>query len=162
MLVKSKTPWGVSHSFGRGYWRLPSVAKTHAVEQEAAIRGDLINWYGTSQTDQINGLINAHAHAQLMHRWEVNYRTTIGSQIALLKRLNVTLAGLSRSEVVELFSSWKNVRPLMPNVTFPQWLGFLTDNNLVTRSGDRCVITTAGQEFLAWMLRVRAPDDRPA
>lgn len=97
-----------------------------------------------------------------MHRWGTSYRIIFGSQIALLKRLNVTFAGLSRPEVAEHFSSWKNVRPLMANVTFPQRLGFLTDNNLVHLGGDRNVITTAGQKFLAWMVRVRVPNDRPA
>jgi hypothetical protein len=100
---------------------------------------------------------------QMVVRHEQHYRWIFGSQIALLKQLNL-VARMTKAQVI---SFWKEhaVSPApAPSYTFDNWLAFLTAEDVtVEREGDDAslAMTPVGKAFLVWMTQQSAPDMKP-
>jgi hypothetical protein len=120
------------------------------VEQKKLIRADLEKLC-IDEREQVELLVKHLAVTQLLLRAESTYRTIFGSQIALLKFLNISGGG-TREQLAEFYENAKAHFPkLYDNYSFDQYLHYLLTQILITQHDERYFITVAGQEFLKWM-----------
>jgi hypothetical protein len=130
-------------------------------EQEKHIRVDLGN-VNLEPQQQVEILVKHLATTQLMFRWEHTYRIIFGSQLLLLKHLN--LFGTEEKTVVSTFYEGARTSNSLAyaNISFDQWLHFLISYALVTTEDDvHYAITFAGKSFLKWMVDASVIDVKP-
>jgi hypothetical protein len=105
--------------------------------------------------------VNHLAVTQLQLRAETTYRTIFGTQIALLKFLNMRGGGTS-TRLSQFYEDAKKAFPeLYANYSFEQYLEFLSARGLIIQTPERCVITVAGKEFLKWMADAGVSENKP-
>jgi hypothetical protein len=130
-------------------------------EREEAIRVVLRNLTGP-ESQKINVLVRNLAVYQAMYCAEMIYRTIFGSQIALLRQLNLTSAKTPADVKSYYYEIAKAQFPaLYADYSFEQWVGYLTSWKLIAvTDGGRFSITEGGREFLKWMTDARATEDK--
>jgi hypothetical protein len=103
----------------------------------------------------------AETHVLRMH--ESSYRVIFGSQIQALRHLNL-VRSVPQTGLREFYDKAKAVNPLIyVKITFQTWCDFLAAQGYVTIASDAeqvVTITVLGQDFLLWMTRVSAPDNK--
>jgi hypothetical protein len=132
-------------------------------EQENLIQADLER-LGVSEREQIEILVKHLAVTQLLLRAEVTYRTIFGSQIFLLRFLNLAPGtGGTREKLAEFYESARAQSPdLYANYSFEQYLHYLLSQGLIVgQDPERYVITVAGKEFLKWMSDASVTENKP-
>jgi hypothetical protein len=106
-------------------------------------------------------LVRHLALAQLLLNAELIYRTIFGSQIGLLKQLNIA-GSLSREQLEIFYETAKAQFPLVyATYSFEQYLHYLQSWNLVsTQDNKQYVITDEGKAFLQWIVLVGAIENK--
>jgi hypothetical protein len=132
-----------------------------ALEQADIIRNDL-GTLGLNQGETIDLLIRHLAVTQLTVRAEVAYRTIFGSQIALLKFLNIG-PGNTTQELERFYTQAKAQFPhLYGRYPYEQYLNYLKMQGLIRLRGPNLYeITIAGREFLKWMAATGRSEAKP-
>jgi predicted transcriptional regulator len=112
--------------------------------------------------EAVNILVRHLALAQLLNRAEVIYRTIFGSQIALLKQLNI-IGSMAREQVESFYNIAKAQFSLLYDTySFDEYLHFLEAFNLIqTNDNKKYIITDEGKAFLQWMIGVGANEIKP-
>lgn len=129
-------------------------------EQQQLIRTDLRR-LEVNQEEQVELLTKHLAVIQLQYRWEFTYRTIFGSQIALLKSLN--LYGVGTRD--QLFEFYKNANTQFPQLSvtysFERYLQYLLNQGLIKAVDEHHYgVTVAGQEFLKWMVAASVSESK--
>jgi hypothetical protein len=144
--------------------RLNEVRNLHVppivLEQERLIRSD-IERLKIGQAEAVDLLIKHLAVTQLSLRAETVYRTIFGSQIALLKIVNM-IGTRTRTQLLEFYEETKIKFPaLYCSYTFEQYLHYLTSQGLLfEQSVGQYVISVAGKEFLKWLAEIGAGENK--
>jgi hypothetical protein len=131
-------------------------------EQEQVIKADLEKHGLEHEGETINILVRYLANAQLTVAFEEVYRLIFRSQIQILRRVNESQV-LKRSVVEEHFHQ---TRALFP-AAFADWdvdryMSYLLGHRVLRHEkNDEYAITLFGIEFLAWMARVGATENKP-
>lgn len=90
---------------------------------------------------------------------ERTYRSIFGSQIAALKRLNVS--PLSRQELQPIYDAAVNAAPsFYRDYPFEAWLAFLKLQELIVEANDSFSISDLGEDFLRYILYQRYPEEK--
>jgi len=98
-------------------------------------------------------LIELLAGALTREAWERIYLLIFGSQIRLLQNLNQSPGGLAEPDAREMYRSGATQQPeLYQAVPFESWMTFLETTGLVSRNGDRYIITPYGRGFLKYLV----------
>jgi hypothetical protein len=140
------------------YGELPLVRR-----REDLIRQDLQKLQPDAQPQEVvNVLVRHLAVAQLSLYAEQIYRTIFGSQIALLKQLNIA-GSLTRDQLESFYETAKAQFPLLyATYSFEQYLHYLQVWNLIsTQDNKHYVITDEGKAFLQWIVIVGASEIKP-
>jgi hypothetical protein len=135
--------------------------------REERIRADLKNVKLLLANDEpakvetVDLLIQHLAFAQAVQNAETVYRTIFGSQIALLKRMN--LEGSVGPEILQ--ATYADAASRFPHVyakyPFQNYLNYLLKNGLIeTKDQLQFSITTDGKEFLKWMTEVSVSENK--
>jgi len=122
--------------------------------QEKAIRDDFdkrkINYSG--ETAKV--LIHQLAASQVLQWFERTYPIIFGSQIALLKLLNVNPLGNSYTDVCLYYDKVKNKYPLEYSAwDVDQYLNYLFSSNLIVKDNETVKLTETGKEFLVLLTK---------
>ena len=130
-------------------------------EQESLIRADLEN-LGVLQPEKVELLVKHLAVTQLLLRAEHTYRIIFGSQIDLLKSLNLS-GTATRVALSQFYDKAKAQFPeLYAKYSFDQYLQFLLSQGLVMQTDtEHFDLTIAGKEFLKWMTEAGATENKP-
>jgi len=98
---------------------------------------------------------------QLYYRAEFVYRTIFGSQIGLLKFLNI-VGVATKAQLLTIYENAKEQYPEpYANYSFEQYLQYmLTQVLITTQDNEHYFITVAGKEFLKWMADMSLPDQK--
>jgi hypothetical protein len=132
-------------------------------EQQARIRSELEKLNLLNNTNDLVDILTQHlAIWQLLYAAERTYRIIFGSQIAILKHLNVH-GRTTTSKIQEFYEQAKTKFPLVyDKYQFDAYLNFLISSNLVVAAvGITYVITPLGKEFLQWMIAQGISDVKP-
>lgn len=130
-------------------------------EQESLIKAD-IEKLKINPAEVVDILIKQLAVIRLQLRAETVYRTIYGSQILVLRGLN--LAGpRSRAELLQYYESTKAKFPNLYNTySFEQYIAYLIAQGLMTEHAPGVFsITSIGKEFLKWIIEVGVSEDKP-
>jgi hypothetical protein len=121
-------------------------------EQESLIRAE-IEQLKISPEELPNILISQLARFQIEQRFETAYRIIFGTQIQILKNLNL-YGATSRTQLLAVYEEATNNYPsFYSSYPFEQYIMFLTGSSLIIEVGtDQFSITIAGKEFLKWMV----------
>jgi hypothetical protein len=130
-------------------------------EQEARIRVDLSK-LNLADNEAVDLLIQHLAATQLFLAAERLYRIIFGSQIAVLKHLN--LYGPANRVIIQKF--YDEAKEKFPQVynpyPFESYVNFMKSQNLVITPDDiNYSITILGKEFLQWMVVEGRPEEKP-
>jgi hypothetical protein len=140
----------------------PNVSQL-VLAQEARIRADLARLHLDEQPEKaINLLIEHLATAQLLHTAEQLYRQIFGSQIAILKHLNLTTAA-NEERIREFYNDAAAQFPtLYEHYSFSSYLNFLRARGLIATQDDASyTITSIGRAFLQWMVANGISEAKP-
>jgi hypothetical protein len=117
------------------------------------IRQELARIEFDSDPQKVEFLIKQLAAAQTVARFELVYNLIFGTQIDLLKRLN--MGGPMTWQEAE--ASYQAALRIFPGfyARYPinRYIGFLSGNELLIRDQNQLVISDDGREFLSWMAR---------
>jgi hypothetical protein len=107
-------------------------------------------------------LIRYLATAQLIVTFEELYRVIFGSQIFLLRTANENrAAGLHKSFVQRHFSNVQEMfAPTFQQWTVENYLHFVLNSRLLIDDEDFYRISNLGVEFLEWIVKVGAPEQK--
>jgi len=131
--------------------------------REDLIRQDMKKFQLDAQPQEaIDVLVRHLAVTQLFLYAEQVYRIIFGSQIALLKQLNIALS-LTRDQLESFYGTAKAQFPLLYDTySFEQYLHYLQAFNLIsTQDNKQYFITDEGKAFLQWIVSVGAPESKP-
>jgi hypothetical protein len=138
--------------------RLASVTRVSVPvivrEQEDRIRAELVQLnFSDNSKDAVDLLIQHLALSQLYHAAERLYRLIFGSQIAVLKSMNLR-GPLDRNQLRSFYDTAAAIYPLVyDKYPFEAYINFLKTNNLIVTTDDtRYSITHLGKDFLQWMV----------
>ena len=132
-------------------------------ERSINIKNDLDSRGISNDEEKIKILIRHLAGTQISLAFETVHSNIFGSQIFLLKRLNVVRGqGLNEALINEHIDQVKARWPEQ----FGQWteelyLKFLFDCSLISQNEDMYHITDLGTEYLTWMTKNGRPDNKP-
>lgn len=132
----------------RGAGISPSVQK-----REERIRVDLEAMkLDANARETVDLLIHHLAISQTLFAAEWVYRTIFGSQIALLRSLNVS-GTAPRMALEAVYDLAKSKFPELYNTySFAQWLDYLLSMGLIAKNdNEHYSIAVDGKEFLKWM-----------
>jgi predicted transcriptional regulator len=130
--------------------------------REELIRQDLQKLQlDTNQQEAITILVRHLAITQLYLYAEQVYRTIFGSQIALLKQLNIALS-ITRDQIESFYEMAKAQFPVVyATYSFEQYIHYLQSWNLVsTQDNKQYAITDEGKAFLQWIVLVGAVENK--
>lgn len=130
------------------------------VEHERLIKADLQKRGLDHTGETIDVLVRYLAGSQLAVAFEEVYRIIFGSQIYILKRANESRV-LSRTAVEAHFRHTQTLFPEFADWEVDRYMSFLLTRGLLQGSGDDYAITALGTEFLAWMVRIGAGENKP-
>ena len=131
--------------------------------REGLIRQDLKKLQlDAPSPEAIDVLVRHLALTQLFLNAEQIYRTIFGSQIALLKQLNIA-GSMTRDKLQSFYDTAKAQFPLLYDTySFEQYLHYLQAFNLIyTQDSKQYVITDEGKAFLQWIVTVGAIEIKP-
>lgn len=125
------------------------------VDQENRIKKDLQDRGLAAAKEGIDVLVRYLAVFQMGYAFEYIYGIIWGRQIMLLETLNPLP---QRMELATARLHYDAAAAIWPEVyagySFDNWIQFLEGMHLITRSGNRILITAAGREFLAYLVRM--------
>lgn len=134
------------------------------IAQEEAIKRDLqTNFANKSDEERQNLLIKQLAVFQLVAWCEREFRTIFGSQIQMLKQLNLARqTGIPNEQIREMYSDATKRFPefYKEGPDFDRYANYLVQTGTVVFTDGRYYITELGIEFLAWMNKAAIYDDR--
>lgn len=105
-----------------------------------------------SNDEETSKLLNEIAIRDLALEFERIYRAIFGSQISLLRHLNIKgLLGESRIFLDNFFKTAKNSWPILQSLTLDSYLNFLISKNLIDTSQGGYRITDKGSAFLSYI-----------
>jgi hypothetical protein len=130
-------------------------------EQEARIRADL-DKLKLEDNEAVELLIQHLASTQLFLAAERLYRIIFGSQISVLKHLNLN----SPANRVKMQTFYDEAKEKYPQIyepyPFEAYINFLKTQNLVNTPDDiNYSITQLGKEFLQWMVVEGRTEEKP-
>lgn len=137
---------------------LPGFSRTEAI---AAVERNLrASLQQIDEGKRFDVLVRVVAEARLVAFFERIYGLIFGSQIQLLRLLNIE--NLKIDAVKAFFDTVQAQYPEVFNKSdaFDSWLGFLIGNGLVRRSGDEVEITEYGRDFLVFLTGQRLPENK--
>ncbi len=131
-------------------------------EQEERIKKDLekreLNYSGS--TNEV--LIRHLAASQVLYWFEITYNTIFGSQIELLKQLNVTHSGVTYEVASNFYDAVKNQYPdQLSTWSLEKYLQYLLDERLIEKRENKLFITQTGIEFLTLLTKSGHPELKP-
>jgi hypothetical protein len=129
------------------------------LEQEDIIRKD-INALKIPQPELPDILIRHLAVTQLALRAEMIYRMIFGSQIELLRAVN-EFGPRTKDEAKAFYDAATTQYPGLAPYRFEDYMNFLVTHGLLVQQDDKFAITTAGKEFLKYLVDVRASSRKP-
>jgi hypothetical protein len=130
------------------------------IEEQQQIR-QYINGLNVPQTEAINILISLLAVTYLKLRAETIYRVIFGSQIKMLKALNL-FGAKTKEELAVFYELAKTQYPSISSYSFENYLNYLITNGLIAQEqDDKFAITSAGKEFLKYLVDISANEDKP-
>jgi hypothetical protein len=130
------------------------------LEQEQAIRTQLEKQGIQNAGEKVDLLVRYLAICQLVVTFEETYRLIFGSQIYILKRVNESKV-LKRSVVEEHFRHTQKLFPAFTDWDADRYMSFLLTFHLLQYQNEQYAITPFGIEFLTWMARVGAAENKP-
>jgi hypothetical protein len=123
-------------------------------EQEERIKQDLKKRSLDFTGNTAKVLIRNLAASQVINWFEKTYNTLFGSQITLLKHLNVTPEGTSYEFASNFFSDVKNQYPnQLSTWTLEQYLQYPTESGLLEHRENKLFIKQTGIEFLTLLTK---------
>ena len=122
-------------------------------ERENLIKAELQARHLDYTGDTIDVLVTHLAHTQIALTFEQIYKIIFGSQLYILKQVNMK-GMLTEAELVAHF---EHVKKLFPP-TFDTWttesyVSYLINSGLLKKEGNTFVLTSLGFEFLPWVVR---------
>lgn len=123
---------------------------------------EFINKQSLNDNEKISLLIKELAETFFYLRCQATYNSIFGSQIQLLKKLNLyRIQGLSVSEIEKYFN---DASALFPDF-YAKWnsvmyLNFLHQSHLITMNRDNYCITEFGVDFLVWLQRAGVSENK--
>lgn len=161
--IQAEKPLDIGLENGKNLVELAKYGESPLVRRrEELIRQDLKKLQiDGDPKEAIDILVKHLAMAQLLHNAELIYRTIFGSQIILLKQLNV--GSLSIEQIESFYNTAKAQYPLLYNTySLEEYLHYLKAFNLMQMDDNkRFVITDEGKAFLQWMIGVGASEIKP-
>lgn len=141
--------------------QFPGMARTVAMERlERQLHTQLAALTNMSDEEKRDLLITRLAQTQLQEFFERIYNAIYGSQIVALRRLN-EIGRVSIEDARSLFEQYATQYPqIYTNYTFGQWVNFLIDNGLVSRSDNFFEIVDLGREFLIFITARRLTENK--
>lgn len=114
-------------------------------------------------TDTSKVLLRYFVGTVLLLEFERIHSIIFGSQIFLLKELNIKKSGVADTEVIAHFNSVKQAFPVaLANWDCEQYLTFLYTRLLITKNPDNTIhITNLGSEYLQWIIKNGQREDKP-
>jgi len=128
-----------------------------------SINVDINKLFPDEDKNKINKqLVHALASAILLLTAEKIYRTIFGSQIKLLKYLNVC-GPQQKNTLISFYDTAKSESPAVySNYTYDQYLQFLSSFNLIVVNEDaNYCITEEGKAFLEWIVTMSVSENKP-
>lgn len=130
-------------------------------EQEDIIIRDLKGRDLEHESKTAKVLIHQLAAVQVLNWFERTYNTLFGSQIALLKLLNESISGVTNSFVSNYFEDVKNRYPKVLDVWKTEnYLQYLITSRLIEKNEENITITKRGKEFLIWLSKSGASENK--
>lgn len=126
--------------------------------QEQRIRDDLKERKVGAPADLEKMLVRALAGTQLLLHFERVYSSIYSSQVAILNFLNARQDGALPNELMPFYDDAKTRFPEI-YVSHPPdaYFDYLSSFNLIENRSGRVAITTAGREFLKWLIETGKP-----
>jgi hypothetical protein len=130
-------------------------------EQEERIRADLSKLQ-LADAEAVDLLIQHLASTQLFLAAERLYRIIFGSQISVLKHLNL-YSPVNRVIIQKFYDEAKEKFPqVYEPYPFEAYVNFMKSQNLVNTPDDiNYSITQLGKDFLQWMVVEGRPEEKP-
>ena len=131
-------------------------------EREEAIRKDVEKLFPNDMAGRVDSLITHLAATQLALAFEAINKAIWGSQLELLLYVNTSLAGAAVDDL-KTFITRLLLHMKMPLKDYPfeNYIGFVINSGLLTRTDGRVYITSFAKEFLPHLARVGATYPRP-
>ena len=164
--IKTSAPAGQTAQFADKMKQAQDLVEALASpvlrEQESIIRKELEDKGVYEDSESVRVLIKYLANAQLVIRYEQTYRLLFGSQIHLLKRANEQRgAGIEKDAVSTYFDNVKaGYAPNFDQWTVDAYVQFLLDSHLLVEDQKVYAITNFGVDFLQWMMKVGASENK--
>lgn len=135
---------------------LPKTDAIRALEQR--IRNELPN-YPLNEHQEL--LINAVALLNLEKHFAFVYMNIFGSQIQVLQNINERGGVLSIEAAESGFDEIKVVHPELGDWTLERYTAFLESNHLLERDGQLIRLTSAGRDFIQFLVRYGLSTQKP-
>jgi hypothetical protein len=123
-------------------------------ELEGRIRADLTKFNLDGKPKEATDLLIEHlATSQLLHGAERLYRLIFGSQLLVLKHLDLH-GSITQEQLRTVYDAARSQYPeIYDKYSFASWMAFLKINGLVLTSDDvNYSITVVGKSFLQWLV----------
>ncbi|MBF0540276.1 MAG: hypothetical protein HQK91_02355 [Nitrospirae bacterium] len=139
----------------------PSILNTTNNPVVKLLIDHLQNEYGViEENKRYNVLIQALALARLQAGHEFTYNRIYGSQIMLLKHLNL-VEQCTIDNALAFFKPYEEEFPqIYVNYGFNGWLGFLINNSLVKKDDNILKISEYGRDFLSYLVNARLVENK--
>ena len=140
---------------------LQSFDSPALLQQERVLFADLEARKLDSTSDTTKVLVRHLAKTRLVLACEFVYRFIFGSQIALLKRINMMGGGMSEANAHEFYQAVASAHPDVFPADLPgPYLDFLVRQGLLFSKDGHFLITDFGREFLTWLAQSGALENK--
>ena len=131
-------------------------------EREELIRSELRDKGLHENTETTKVLVRHLATANLVLVFEECYRVILGSQILLLKAANVQRAtGIAEDDLADYFVEvQEQYAPTFDEWSVDNYIAFLLASTLMVEESASYKITNLGVEFLEWIIKVGATENK--
>ncbi len=120
-----------------------------------------INEENKSDSEKIKLLIRELSTTFFILRCQIAYNSIFGSQIILLKKLNIAKpTGLNKENLDKFYNEIAGTYDYYENWTLNTYINFLLQAKLITQKEDYYFITVFGVDFLVWLQRVGLPENK--
>jgi hypothetical protein len=131
-------------------------------QHEQALIAELQSRRLDSTSDTTKILVRYLAKTQLVLACEFIYRLIFGSQIALLKTVNMRGGSMPDADVHQFYQTVSSTYPDVFLADQPEpYLNFLTRQSLIFRQDGHFLLTDFGREFLVWLAQTGASENKP-
>lgn len=137
------------------------IDKPQLLDEEEVLLTKEINKKGLGPEDTKKLLIRNLAIVRIERVHEQTYSSILGSQIRLLRKLNVSLYGIA-ADIVEMDYSATNegFPDSVKDWTLDEYLRFLLDSSLILLKDNKYRITVRGQDFIVWLVKNSKIEDK--